>query len=136
MAEPDILVNFDFAPVNSAFVAPSINGIRGGRWKDRFRAKKQLQYKQKKANRTYNGSRTDSDGQVEGEFNVNHGPNSQDQDGDKKKHQLLKRKRGNEQNAGGNAHDATSQSKGDRPVISSIFSSNPKPAARHTLQDL
>lgn len=49
MAEPDILVNFDLAPAANAFGASSsINGIRGGRWKDRFRAKKRLQNKRGK----------------------------------------------------------------------------------------
>ncbi|KAF3930438.1 hypothetical protein ABW20_dc0104234 [Dactylellina cionopaga] len=123
MAESDLLVNFDLAPANHAFAASSINGIRGGRWKDRFRAKKRLQHKQTKSDpTTTNGNKRQPDGE----------PYSRDlAKADVPSASTAGQNHGSRRrvNGGRETHNATAWSNQEQPVISSIFSSNPLPNA-------
>ncbi|KAJ6258985.1 ATP-dependent RNA helicase dbp7 [Drechslerella dactyloides] len=113
MAEPDLLVNFDLAPAGQAFTASSINGIRGGRWKDRFRAKKRLQYKRNKSDR----SDTNVLKQSKESSRPRHTPAEAESNS---RHRSRTDKEPN----------STSRPQQDRPVVSSIFSSNPLPVTK------
>ncbi|KAK6335434.1 ATP-dependent RNA helicase dbp7 [Orbilia brochopaga] len=113
MAEPDLLVNFDLAPASQVFAASSISGIRGGRWKDRFRAKKRLQYNRKKLD----GTATKDSKKQETSSRPRHTPVEAESSG---RHRL---RTDNEPNG-------ASKPKPDRPVVSSIFSSNPLPVTK------
>ncbi|KAF3311354.1 ATP-dependent RNA helicase dbp7 [Orbilia oligospora] len=115
MAEPDILVNFDLAPAANAFGASSsINGIRGGRWKDRFRAKKRLQNKRGKPSfldAEGNQKSTNAQSRPHPKSDVPAGPNRDNGSGNRLK--------------AGNELPGAPRSNHDQPIISSIFSSNP-----------
>ncbi|KAK6515625.1 ATP-dependent RNA helicase dbp7 [Arthrobotrys conoides] len=120
MAEPDILVNFDLAPAVNAFGASSsINGIRGGRWKDRFRAKKRLQNKRGKP------SFLDADGNQKSTNAQSYPPLNSDvlAGPDHARGSTSRPKAGNE-------HAGAPRLSYDQPVISSIFSSNPVSVAK------
>ncbi|KAK6531508.1 ATP-dependent RNA helicase dbp7 [Arthrobotrys megalospora] len=120
MAEPDILVNFDLAPAGNAFGASSsINGIRGGRWKDRFRAKKRLQHKRGRADfigPDGNQKSTNTQSRFHSKTDTPAGP-------DHDRSSINRSKAGND-------HGGAPRSNHDQPVISSIFSSNPLPVAK------
>ncbi|KAF3909849.1 hypothetical protein ABW21_db0204874 [Orbilia brochopaga] len=114
MAEPDLLVNFDLGPASQAFAASSsISGIRGGRWKDRFRAKKRLQYKRRKLD----GSAANESQKPEAASRPRHKAAETEPIGQRAP------KTNDEPNG-------TSRPKQDRPVVSSIFSSNPLPVTK------
>ncbi|KAK6495445.1 ATP-dependent RNA helicase dbp7 [Arthrobotrys musiformis] len=119
MAEPDILVNFDLAPAANGFGASSsINGIRGGRWKDRFRAKKRLQNKRKP-------SFLDADGNQKSTNTKSHSNQKSDTPvgPDHDRSSVGRSKFGNE-------HGGAPKPNHDQPIISSIFSSNPAPVTK------
>ncbi|EPS43322.1 hypothetical protein H072_2686 [Dactylellina haptotyla CBS 200.50] len=118
MAEPDLLVNFDLTPANNAFAASSINGIRGGRWKDRFRAKKRLQNKHGQPNRVKLRERS-KDAGAHSRDDTNHDwSRAEIQSGP-----------GHQMRAGRTSQNGP-RSNHEHPVISSIFSSNPLPLAK------
>ncbi|KAF3932318.1 hypothetical protein ABW19_dt0208217 [Dactylella cylindrospora] len=125
MADADILVNFDVAPVNTSSFAPAVNGIRGGRWKDRFKAKKRLQGKQAKGNRSGPNSINVNRGSRNG-FSRSQVPASQGNEGVDTV-EPLELRNGNHAK-GGKHHDHGPRQ--ELPVISSIFSSNPTPSAK------
>ncbi|KAK6363792.1 ATP-dependent RNA helicase dbp7 [Orbilia blumenaviensis] len=120
MAEPDILVNFDLAPAGNAFGASSsINGIRGGRWKDRFRAKKRLQNKRGKS------SFIDADGNQKSTNSRSHSNAKSDAPAASDHDSVLVNR-----SKAGNEHGGPPRSNYDQPIISSIFSSNPAPVTK------
>ncbi|KAK6539756.1 ATP-dependent RNA helicase dbp7 [Orbilia ellipsospora] len=119
MAEPDLLVNFDLALTSNAFAASSINGIRGGRWKDRFRAKKRLQNKR---------GRSDMPGLQRGPRTLESQPRNL-AEGDASTLQSRRGAVGRAQKNGKESHSASGPIH-ELPVISSIFSSNPIPSAK------